>query len=98
MTVIDAVGGLPVGQVGIIVRDLERALESYSSRWGPGPWAGYVYGPSTVPRLTYRGESGRYSMRLALAGDRPRSSSSRPWRDRASITNGSTPDASASIM
>jgi methylmalonyl-CoA/ethylmalonyl-CoA epimerase len=71
VTVIDALGGLPVGQVRIIVHDLERALESYSSRWGPGPWAGYVYGPSTVPRLTYRGESGRYSMRLALAGGSP---------------------------
>jgi methylmalonyl-CoA/ethylmalonyl-CoA epimerase len=71
VNVIDALGGRSVGQVGIVVRDLERALECYSARWGLGPWAGYVYGPATVPQLTYRGEPGRYSMRLALAGASP---------------------------
>ena len=68
---IDAFGGRPVGQVGIIVRDLEGALERYSSLWGLGPWAGFLYGPGTVPTLTYRGEPGRYSMRIALAGQGP---------------------------
>jgi methylmalonyl-CoA/ethylmalonyl-CoA epimerase len=71
MRVIDVLAGRPISQVGIVVRDLEHALEGYSARWGLGPWAGYLYGPSTVPRLTYRGEPGRYSMRLALAGRSP---------------------------
>jgi methylmalonyl-CoA/ethylmalonyl-CoA epimerase len=68
---IETLAGQPVGQVGIIVPDLERALERYSSLWGLGPWACYLYGPATVPRLTYRGEPGRYSMRIALAGEAP---------------------------
>jgi methylmalonyl-CoA/ethylmalonyl-CoA epimerase len=68
---LDMLGGRPVGQVGIIVRDLDRALERYSSLWGLGPWAGYLYGPATVPTLTYRGGPGRYSMRIALTGQSP---------------------------
>lgn len=68
---IETLAGRPVGQVGIIVRDLERALERYSSLWGLGPWACYLYGPATVPKLTYRGQPGRYSMRIALAGHAP---------------------------
>jgi methylmalonyl-CoA/ethylmalonyl-CoA epimerase len=63
--------GRPVGQVGILVRDLDRALERYSSLWGLGPWAGYEYGPDTVPALTYRGEPGEYIMRIALTGSGP---------------------------
>lgn len=68
---IETLAGRPVGQVGIIVRELEPALERYSSLWGLGPWNGYVYGPATVPVLTFRGEPGRYSMRIALAGQSP---------------------------
>jgi methylmalonyl-CoA/ethylmalonyl-CoA epimerase len=68
---IEALGGRTVGQVGIIVPHLEQALERYTNLWGLGPWAGYTYGPATVPELTYRGAPGRYSMRLALAGRSP---------------------------
>lgn len=68
---IDALGGRPIGQVGILVSDLERALERYSTLWGLGPWSGFAYGPDTVPALTYRGEPGRYSVRIALAGQSP---------------------------
>jgi methylmalonyl-CoA/ethylmalonyl-CoA epimerase len=68
---VEALAGRPVGQVGIIVRDLEQALERYSALWGLGPWACFLYGPATVPTLTYRGEPGRYSMRIALAGQNP---------------------------
>lgn len=63
--------GRPIGQIGIVVRDLERALERYSALLGLGPWSGYMYGPTTVPALTYRGQPGGYSMRLALAGGSP---------------------------
>jgi methylmalonyl-CoA/ethylmalonyl-CoA epimerase len=71
VTVVAALGGRPIGQIGVVVADLELALERYSARWGLGPWIGYVYGPATVPRLTYRGEPGRYSLRLALTGSSP---------------------------
>ncbi len=68
---IETLAGRPVGQVGIIGRDIDRALERSSTLWGLGPWAGYVYGPASVPMLTYRGEPGRYAMRIALAGQGP---------------------------
>ena len=68
---LEMLAGRPVGQVGILVRDLERALDRYSSLWGLGPWTGYEYGPDTVPELRYRGEPGRYAMRIALTGSGP---------------------------
>src|SRR5439155_27269199 len=61
----------PVGQVAIVVNDIERALELYSGAWGLGPWIGYVHGPGTVPKLTFRGGPGTYSMQIALAGESP---------------------------
>jgi methylmalonyl-CoA/ethylmalonyl-CoA epimerase len=66
--VIEALGGRPVGQVGIVVRDLDRALERYAAA---GPWHCYTYGPETVPELRFRGGPGRFAMRIALAGERP---------------------------
>jgi methylmalonyl-CoA/ethylmalonyl-CoA epimerase len=71
MTAVPSLAGRAVGQVGILVPDLEGALDRYSSRWELGPWAGYVYGPETLPSSTYRGRPGRYSMRIALAGSAP---------------------------
>jgi methylmalonyl-CoA/ethylmalonyl-CoA epimerase len=68
---LEMLAGRPVGQVGILVPDLEGALKRYSSLWGLGPWVGYEYGPHTVPQLTYRGEPGRYAMRIALTGSGP---------------------------
>jgi len=63
--------GRPVGQVGIVVHDLESALERYSDIWGLGPWRCWTYGPATVPHLTYRDEPGRFVLRIALTGESP---------------------------
>jgi methylmalonyl-CoA/ethylmalonyl-CoA epimerase len=68
---LEMLAGRSVGQVGILVRDLDQALDRYASLWGLGPWTGYEYGPDTVPELTYRGEPGRYAMRIALTGSGP---------------------------
>ena len=68
---IDALGGRPVGQVGIVVRALEPALERYASLWGLAPWRCWTYGPETVDELAYRGRASRFAIRIALAGDRP---------------------------
>jgi methylmalonyl-CoA/ethylmalonyl-CoA epimerase len=68
---LEALGGRQVGQIGLVVRDLERSLERYSSLWGVGPWKLFTYGPGTVPTLTYRGRPGLYSMRIALAAEGP---------------------------
>ena len=63
--------GKPVGQIGIVVRDLDSALERYTTEWEIGPWRCWTYGPATVPDLGYRGERATYEMRIALCGEGP---------------------------
>jgi catechol 2,3-dioxygenase-like lactoylglutathione lyase family enzyme len=65
------IAGRPPDQIGILVPDLEEGLARYSSVWGLGPWRGFVYGPDTVPSLTYRGAPARYRVRLAITGTTP---------------------------
>jgi methylmalonyl-CoA/ethylmalonyl-CoA epimerase len=66
--VIGPLSGRPIGQVGFAVRDLDAALE----RWaGGGPWHIYTYGPDTLPRLSYRGEPGHFTVRIALGAQSP---------------------------
>lgn len=62
----EALVGLPVGQVGIVVRDLEAACRRYSALWGCGPWRLYTYGPEIVPFRRYRGAASQFSVRIAL--------------------------------
>jgi len=60
-----------IDQVGIIVSDLEAALEKYNTIWPMGRWKVYTYGPETVPALTYRGEPGMFIERIALTDSSP---------------------------
>jgi catechol 2,3-dioxygenase-like lactoylglutathione lyase family enzyme len=60
----------PVGQVGILVRDLERAIAAYARVW-PARFAVYTYGPHTLTTLAYRGAPGAFSMRIALSDTTP---------------------------
>jgi methylmalonyl-CoA/ethylmalonyl-CoA epimerase len=66
-----AISGRPPGQVGIVVDDLEAALERYSRRWRLTPWRCWTYGPGTVPDLGLRGEPARYEINIALWGEAP---------------------------
>jgi hypothetical protein len=68
---IELLDGRPLGQVGIVVADLERALERYSVVAGVGPWRCWTYGPESVTRLTYRGSPGDYRIRIALSSVSP---------------------------
>jgi methylmalonyl-CoA/ethylmalonyl-CoA epimerase len=63
--------GIHVGQVGILVPDLDDAVAAYTRRLGLTSWMGYVYGPDTVQHLTYRGKRAEYTIRIALAGEHP---------------------------
>jgi 8-oxo-dGTP pyrophosphatase MutT (NUDIX family)/catechol 2,3-dioxygenase-like lactoylglutathione lyase family enzyme len=63
--------GRPPGQIGILVPDLRAALSRYSRLWPVGQWACYLYGPETVPKLTYRGGNGTYSMWIGLSSSSP---------------------------
>ena len=72
MHVVGKEGKLPfldqgVAQIGIIVPDLDRAMESYTKRFGIGPWHVYTYGKPLVKRMTFRGEETEYSMRVGLS-------------------------------
>ncbi len=59
-----------VGQVGILVRNLETAMEWYWQTLGIGPWKVYT---NSAPPLTcsYRGHSTSYKMRVALGQSGP---------------------------
>ena len=60
-----------VGQIGILVPNLEEGLRTYGAIPAIESWSIYTYGPDFVPQLEYRGQPGRYSVRLALGGKGP---------------------------
>jgi hypothetical protein len=61
-----AVVGLPVGQIGIVVRDLEAACHRYSALWRCGPWRVFTYSPAILSHQMYRGETSKFAVRIAL--------------------------------
>jgi catechol 2,3-dioxygenase-like lactoylglutathione lyase family enzyme len=63
--------GLAITQVAFLVPDLAAGVETWSSALGASDWLVYTYSPETVPHLTFRGEPGKFSMRLALCGAGP---------------------------
>jgi len=56
-----------ITQVGIVVRDIDKALEAYSHKLGVGPWRVYTYAPPKLTATKVRGVAVPYSMKLALA-------------------------------
>ena len=58
-------------QIGIVVRDLDAAVDRYSRSFACTRWTIYTYGPDTVPELAFRGGEGRFAMRLALSDSDP---------------------------
>ncbi|HLJ58434.1 MAG TPA: VOC family protein [bacterium] len=56
-----------IGQIALVVRDLDKAMRAYWEILGVGPWRVYTYGPPLVRDMTYRGRKQDYRMRLALA-------------------------------
>jgi catechol 2,3-dioxygenase-like lactoylglutathione lyase family enzyme len=63
--------GRDVDQIGIVVADLDRALEAYSRLWPGHAWSCYEHGPRTIPRMTFRGRPARYSFRAAFGTQTP---------------------------
>lgn len=62
----EAYVGRAVGQIGIVVRDLEAACRRYSALWRNGPWRCFTYSPAILSHQTYRGEPSRFSVRIGL--------------------------------
>lgn len=63
--------GRSIGQIGLVVADLESTVSRYSALWGGAPWRVYTYGPATVRELSYRGQPGEHSMRVAIGSHAP---------------------------
>jgi hypothetical protein len=59
--------GLPLHQIGLVVHDLDAAIERHAAAWNVGRWTIRVHDETTTPTTTFRGEPGRFSMRLALS-------------------------------
>ena len=55
-----------VAQVGILVEDLDQAVENYWRVGKIGPWQIYTYQRPLVKVMTYRGKPADYKMRIAL--------------------------------
>ena len=65
-------GGLPIRlgdvlQVGLVVKDLRRSMETYWTLLGIGPWRIYTYAPPMLREATVRGQRTDFSMRIACA-------------------------------
>lgn len=64
--------GLPIRlgdvlQVGLVVRELQRSMETYWKLLGIGPWKIYTYAPPMLRETMVRGTRAKYSMRIACA-------------------------------
>ncbi len=56
-----------IAQVGLVVENLDRAVECYWKQFGIGPWHFYTYGKPLVKHMTYQGQPADYAMRIALS-------------------------------
>lgn len=67
----ELVGHDRVDQVAYLVPDLEAAVEDWNATLGTREWLTWRYGPTTLPRLGFRGEPGQFEMRIALTAEAP---------------------------
>lgn len=54
-------------QVGMVVKDLQKSMESMWNNFGIGPWNVYVYPPSALRETAHRGKPGNFGMQVARA-------------------------------
>ena len=55
-----------ISQVGIVVKDLQKAVENYWKNFGIGPWSIYTAAPPDLTDTFIRGEPASFSMKLAF--------------------------------
>jgi methylmalonyl-CoA/ethylmalonyl-CoA epimerase len=67
----EAYVGRPVGQIGIVVRELEQECERYSALWQCGPWRVFTYSPESLSYQEYRGVRSSFAVRIALNSTQP---------------------------
>jgi len=56
-----------IAQIGILVTNLEQAVELYWHTLHIGPWQFYTYQKPLLKRMSLYGKPAEYSMRIALA-------------------------------
>ena len=56
-----------VAQIGMVVEDLDKTVETYWKVYGIGPWHFYTYGKPRVKNMSSHGQPADYKMRLALS-------------------------------
>jgi methylmalonyl-CoA/ethylmalonyl-CoA epimerase len=60
-----------VGQVGILVQDLNEAIDLYGRIFGIEEWNCYHYDQEFMPWSRFGAEEGAFAMRLAMGGSNP---------------------------
>jgi catechol 2,3-dioxygenase-like lactoylglutathione lyase family enzyme len=55
-----------IDQVGLVVHNIEKSLEHYTTMFGIGPWQIYTFQPPLVTDMTFRGKPAIYRMKIAL--------------------------------
>jgi methylmalonyl-CoA/ethylmalonyl-CoA epimerase len=60
-----------VGQVGILVPDLDEAIDLYGHAFGIEEWNCYHYDQEFMPWSRFGAEEGAFAMRLAMGGSNP---------------------------
>ena len=63
-------GGLAIGQVGLVVKNLDEALEHYWHILGIGPWSIYKTGAPPL-HCVYHGQPAQYQIKLATTRSGP---------------------------
>lgn len=58
-----------ITQIGLVVRNVDEVIRTYTVIYGMGPWIIYNFGPETVCDMTVDGKRMDYRMRLAIYTD-----------------------------
>lgn len=54
-------------QVGVVVKNLDETVKTYTDKYGIGPWKIYEFNKDTVADMSVGGKRMDYAMKLALA-------------------------------
>jgi hypothetical protein len=63
----DSAFGVPVGQLALVVPDVEASIRAYWTLLGIGPWRVYTVGGPHLRGVLYRGEPASFKIRYGLA-------------------------------
>ena len=56
-----------VGQLGFVVKDVDKLVRQYYSQFGIGDWKFYYYGEPLLKFMNYHGQPAKYLSKIALS-------------------------------